>query len=318
MKARADAVFAALVFISGCAAGAVGAAIAALGAGGLVGVGAVLAGWVSACVLFVLETRRIPVSVLLVTVIGTATLASLAWTLVKAFVDQRRLARLRQAARQEVWDGHAVWLLPSTRAAAFCAGLIHPQIYLTDALVGTLEPEEIRAVVRHEAAHANAYVPLKALVARLFARTFFWLPALRDLESSYTLTAELAADEAAIRATSKQAVAAALTRVLDASVPAVGFANLTDARINKLLDPGVAPPRILSAPKLALSLLGLAGVAALAVRSPQIGGSEQMHLHAMTSAALLHRLLWERLVFVTALVTAGVLLAQRRRPAPQS
>jgi hypothetical protein len=161
-------------------------------------------------------------------------------------------------------------------------------------------------------------VPLKALVARLFARTFFWLPALRDLESSYTLTAELAADEAAIRATSTQAVAAALTRVLDASVPAVGFANLSDARINKLLDPGIAPPRILSAPKLALSLLGVAGVAALAVRSPQIGGSEQMHLHAMTSAALLHRLLWERLVFVTALVTAGVLLAQRRRPAPQS
>jgi hypothetical protein len=76
MKARADAVFAALVFISGCAAGAVGAAIAALGAGGLAGVGAVLAGWVSACVLFVLETRRIPVLVLLVTVIGTATLTS--------------------------------------------------------------------------------------------------------------------------------------------------------------------------------------------------------------------------------------------------
>jgi uncharacterized membrane protein len=297
MKARADAVFAALVFISGCAAGAVGAAIAALGAGGLAGVGAVLAGWVSACVLFVLETRRIPVLVLLVTVIGTATLTSLAWTLAKTFVDQRRLARLRESARQEVWDGHAVWLLPSTRAAAFCAGLTRPQIYLTDGLVSTLEPEEIRAVVRHEAAHADAYVPLKALVARLFARTFFWLPALRDLESS------------------KQAVAAALTRVLDASAPAVGFANLADARINKLLDPGVAPPRILSAPKLALSLLGLAGVAALAVRSPQIGGSEQMHLHAMTSAALLHRLLWERLLFVTALVTAGVLLAQRRRSA---
>ena len=312
MKARADAVFAALVFISGCATGAIGVAIAALGLGGLAGIGALLAGWVSACVLFVLETRRIPTAVLLVAVIGTATMASLAWTLFRAGWEQRRFARLRASARKEIWEGRVVWLVPSTRAAAFCAGLIHPQIYLTHGLVDSLEDEEIRAVVRHEAAHAEAYVPLKALVARLFARTFFWLPALRDLESSYTLTAELAADEAAIRATSKQAVAAALTRVLDASLPAIGFANLSDARINKLLDPRVAPPRILSVPKLALTLAALAGVAVLAVRSPQIGGSEQMHLQTMTSAALLHRLLWERLLFVVVLVAVGAFLMRRR------
>jgi hypothetical protein len=139
------------------------------------------------------------------------------------------------------------------------------------------------------------------------------LPALHDLESSYTLTAELAADEAAIRATSKRAVAAALTRVLDASVPAVGFANLSDARIDKLLDPGLALPRLLSIPKLALTLAALAGVAVLAVRSPQIGGSEQMHLQTMTGAALLHRLLWERLLFVAALVTGAIVVQRRRR-----
>ena len=315
MKARADAVFAALVFISGCAAGAIGAAIAALGLGGLAGVGALLAGWVSACVLFVLETKRIPASVLLVALIGTATMASLAWTLGKAAWAQRRLARLRKAASSELWEGRVVWLVPSTRAAAFCAGLINPQIYLTTGLVDSLEDEEVRAVVRHEAAHAEAYVPLKTLVARLFSRTLFWLPALRDLESSYTLTAELAADEAAIRATSKQAVAAALTRVLDASAPAIGFANLSDVRIDKLLDPSVAPPRILSTPKLALTLLALAGVAVLAVRSPQIGGSEQMHLHALTTAALFHRLLWERLLFVAALVVTGTFLVRRHRSA---
>jgi Zn-dependent protease with chaperone function len=315
VKARADAVFAALVFISGCAAGAIGVAIAALGLGGLAGIGALLAGWVSACVLFVLETRRIPTSVLLVAVLGTATMASLAWTVFRAGWEQRRFARLRKAARREIWEGHEVWLVPSTRAAAFCAGLIHPQIYLTHGLVDSLEDDEIRAVVRHEAAHAEAYVPLKAFVARLFARTFFWLPALRDLESSYTLTAELAADEAAIRATSKQAVAAALTRVLDASVPAVGFANLSDARIDKLLDPGVALPRMLSIPKLALTLAALAGVAVLAVHSPQIGNSEQTHLQTMTGAALLHRLLWERLLFVAALVAGAVLVQRRRRGA---
>jgi len=315
VRARADAVFAALVFISGCAAGAIGAAVAALGFGGLAGIGALLAGWVSACVLFVVETKRIPASVLLVALIGTATITSLAWTLGKAGLEQRRLAGLRKAARRALLNGRVVWLVPSRRSAAFCAGLIHPQIYLTTGLVETLEHEEITAVVRHEAAHADAYVPLKALVARLFARTFFWLPALRDLESSYTLTAELAADEAAIRATSKQAVAAALTRVLDASAPAIGFANLSDVRIDKLLDPSVAPPRILSTPKLALTLLALAGVAALAVRSPQIGGSEQVHLHALTTAALFHRLLWERLLFVAALVVTSTLLVRRRRSA---
>jgi hypothetical protein len=106
-----------------------------------------------------------------------------------------------------------------------------------------------------------------------------------------------------------------LTHVLDASAPAVGFANIADARIEKLLDPGAASPRVLSISKLAITLGALAGVAALATRSPQIGGGEQMHLHAMTTAALLHRLLWERLLFMLALATVALLALRRRRTA---
>ena len=90
--------------------------------------------------------------------------------------------------------------------------------------------------------------PLKSLLARVIARAFFWLPTLRDLEAVFTLTAELAADEVAVEATSQLTVASALDRVLDSS-PAVGFANVADARIERLLDPrGAAAEARLACP----------------------------------------------------------------------
>ena len=69
--------------------------------------------------------------------------------------------------------------------------------------------------------------PLRALLARLIASTFFWLPALRDLFERYTLVRELDADRLAQARTSPRALAGALHAV--AAGPrfagSVGFAD---------------------------------------------------------------------------------------------
>lgn len=314
MTGRADATLAALVALAGLAAAAVASSLLALGGGGATDLAEMVAGWFSACIMFFLEARHIPAAVLLIVLLVSASTVSLLATVLGAIVEQRSLARLVRPARGERLFGVPVLVLASRRPAAFCSGLIRPRVYVTEALLRSLERDELEAAVRHEAAHAAAYVPLKSLVARLLARTFFWLPTLGDLEARFTLTAELAADDAAIRATSSRAVAAALARVLDSSSPATGFASLADARIEKLLDPSVTIPPLLSRARLALTGVALVVVVALAVSPPHLGAAEREHLHVLAGSALLHRLLWQRFAIVAGVAAvASVALVSRRR-----
>lgn len=313
MRARPDATFAVLVAVAGLAAVAVGSSVAALGGGGAEGLGAMVAGWVSACILFVRETPNVPAPVLLIVVVVSASTLSFFVTLLRIVVEQRLFRRLVRAAHSERLFGERVLVLPSRRSAAFCSGLLRPQVYVTEALVRALEPVELEAVVRHEAAHAVAHAPVKSLLARVLARTFFWLPTLRDLEAKFSLTAEFAADEAAIRATSPRAVAAALAQMLDAYSPVIGFANVADARVEKLLDPAAATPSLISRIRLLVTAGALGGVVALAAVRPELGAVERAHLEALAGSALLHRLLWERLAIVAAISSIAVVAHRRRR-----
>jgi Zn-dependent protease with chaperone function len=309
MKARADASFAALVVLAGIAAGAVGVAATALG-GGVAGLGALIAGWASACIFLVRETGRLPPDVLLLVILVTATLIVFAHTALRALLERRTLVRLTRSARETVLCGVPIRVVPSRRIAAFCAGVLRPRVYLTEGLVRALDVTELEVVVRHEAAHADMRAPLKSLLARVIARSFFWLPTLRDLEAVYTLTAELAADEVAVEATSQRTVVSALDRVLDSS-PAVGFANVADARIERLLDPAVSPPQLVSRARLALTVVMLALVGWLAAARPHLTIAEQSHLHALAGTALVHGLVWERLVVVV-LGAVGIVAWRRR------
>jgi hypothetical protein len=312
VKERADARLAALLLLAAGAAAAIGMSIAAVGRGGAAGLGALAAGWVSACLLLLRETVHVPPNALLLVVVVGATLAGFVATGVLVAAEQRALRRLCRAAQTAELFGEPVRVVPSRRLAAFCAGLLRPRVYVTQGLLAELERHQLEAAVRHELAHARARAPLKSLLARLVSRTFFWLPTLRDLEAGFVLSAELAADEAAVQATSRRAVAGALTRVLDSSVPAVGFAGAADARIQRLLEPDAAAPRMLSRARLGVTGVGLAAVAALATAPPDLEAAEQNHLHALAASALLHRLVWERLVVLAAL--ALVVMAAKRRP----
>ena len=80
---------------------------------------------------------------------------------------------------------------------AFTLGVFRPQIYLSEAVWAGAH---CSAVLAHERAHRQARHPLLLAVARLSARVWWYLPLAWGALLECELTAELCADEAAVRA----------------------------------------------------------------------------------------------------------------------
>jgi hypothetical protein len=163
----------------------------------------------------------------------------------------RRLRSLAVVARRRV-GGHDALIVADPRPVAFCAGLRRPAVYVTTGVLERLGPDELRAVVEHEAHHVRRRDPLRLLVAQLLADAFA-IPALRDLPDRQHATADLAADAAAVAATgTPRPLAAALLRLPDPR----------PERVDQLL--GI-PPAAGSFALLACTLVATAGLVALAV-----------------------------------------------------
>ena len=96
------------------------------------------------------------------------------------------------------------------RPIAFCAGALHPTVFLTPALIDGLNAREIDAVLVHEQNHVERHEPLRRSLAKATTDVFFFIPlvtwwAERRLEAS-----ELAADRAAIAQLGHRTVGRAL------------------------------------------------------------------------------------------------------------
>lgn len=90
-------------------------------------------------------------------------------------------------------------LFADERPQAFCAGLLHPRVYVSTGAVEILAPEELDAVLAHEHHHAHHHDPLRLFLARMLSDSLFFLPVLRRLADRYAAVAELAADAAAVQ-----------------------------------------------------------------------------------------------------------------------
>jgi Zn-dependent protease with chaperone function len=110
--------------------------------------------------------------------------------------------------------------LAGTGSTVFCAGLALPSVYVAASAAAALTPDQLDAVLSHEAAHARRRDPLRRLIARAAADTLFYLPLARWLSCRQAETAELRADRAAVGHAGRQAVASALLAVQDAAAPA--------------------------------------------------------------------------------------------------
>lgn len=223
------------------------AALAHLGVDGIADVGWTLISALSAC--FVSAAHGVGVSLGALAAVLLALASALAFARAGvAALRQQRLLRLLPLERAEDERLLAVaraagvgtlWLLPARRPGAFCFGLLRPRVVVTRGLLERLEPHQQAAAIWHEAHHAQAREPLRCLLVRLVAASFFWLPVLADLADRYLLVKELQADQVAANRTSRRALAAALGQVAARPAPAgaVGLGELAGARIERLADP---------------------------------------------------------------------------------
>lgn len=141
----------------------------------------------------------------------------------------------------------------------FCYGFIRPRVCVPATLLPMLDDSELRAVLRHEAYHAQSRDPLKVWLSRALARGLCFLPLAGDLRDSYLAAKEVAADETATFA-DELSLASALVKMLSAGeaelqpipigagLPWVSIARLisvirdgpnqTEERIRRLIDGG--------------------------------------------------------------------------------
>jgi Zn-dependent protease with chaperone function len=323
MGERPDLIFGASLLLAGAAAVALLAALAEAGPGGIAGFAAVSAGVVSACILFAIELRHLPPA--LVVVSSTAVASGVAFLLALRSIrcEQRSIRALVGVAlaetdyRDALPDpcGVEIEVVRSRRPAAFCAGLVRPRVVITTALLDALAADERRAVVAHELSHAHRNAPLKLALGRLAVRTLFWVPLLRDLVERYVLLTELEADRAAIAATSRAALAGALSQALATPTigGSVGLADHAAARIDRLFDARARLPQLLGRARAAGTLLLLGVLAALVHSSTRLSSSESAQLHSMSINLLAHHLQARLLGFAITALTLALLITAARR-----
>jgi hypothetical protein len=320
---RADILLAALLISAAAAAAAVAGAVAEIGVHGVLELGAVAVGIATACFLFAFEVRHLPPAVVVLSLLAVGSTVRLVRALQATWSEQRLLRRLPTMAIDQTSFASlaataaavSIEVVPAASANAFCVGILRPRVLVTRGLLERLDEEEQRAAIIHELEHAAARGPLKVALARVVARTFFWLPALGDLLDRYILVAELEADRAAVKTTSRAALAGALLEVIEAprTAGALGLADFAAPRIDRLFDPYAALPPLLRRSSLVAALASVAGAAFLVACSPHLGVGESAQLHAMTVNLLVHHV-GDRLLGLaeTAGIVAVVLLVRRR------
>lgn len=123
---------------------------------------------------------------------------------------------------------------------AFTAGFFSPRVYVAREIQEFLPPEELEAVIAHEAAHVRRLDPLRLSTLRFLAFTLFWIPALRKLADDMCDEAEVLADDAAQEGR-PLVIASAILRLADwrslkRGAAVIGFhrSDLLDRRIRRL------------------------------------------------------------------------------------
>lgn len=314
MSERPDLLLTVLLLMAAAAGAALVGSLIEIGPHGMVGLGAVGLGVLTACFLFAFEIRHLPPAVIGASLLVLSSSIALVLALLRVWREQLLLSRL---PRIPIAAGDVpVDMVPSATVNAFCAGVIRPRVLVTKGLLARLDDDELRAAVMHELEHARARGPLKVALAHIATRTLFWLPALGDLLDRYVLLSELAADRAAIRATSRSALAGALSEVVDGPprlAGAVALADFAAPRIDRLFDPRAELPPIFRRSSLLAGLAALGLVAFVLVCSPHLGLGESAQLHSMSVNLLAHRL-HDRLIGLgeTAVLVSTAIALRRR------
>lgn len=174
----------------------------------------------------------------LVVAVVSAAVGVLFARLVKQQLD---VERIRRRTRRRRLFGTTVHVMGGTVACT--AGPLVPGIFLGDAVMASLDADELRAVVLHERAHRRRMDPLwaaLAAVARGLTPAPLWWPEAATRAEAHR---EIMADRVALRGgASRRALAASLLKVPAAPAGVVGFASVSELRVRALLDGTPCPP----------------------------------------------------------------------------
>jgi Zn-dependent protease with chaperone function len=131
----------------------------------------------------------------------------------------RALRRLPRAEHCPEWARGDVECITSAAPAAFCAGTLRPRVYVTDSLVELLSPPELAAVIAHERAHAQRRDPLQRSLLAALSDLLLNAPWVLWLRHRQREQAEISADRAASALAGPDAVANALSSLMEATEP---------------------------------------------------------------------------------------------------
>jgi len=190
----------------------------------------------AACQSFVLPVVSVwAITVLALGSFAFAVLALAAQSALRQLRASRRFLAGLQNLRAAPVGGAGTLVFTDPSPQAFCAGLLRPRIYLSDATLELLGVDELDAVLAHEAHHARYRDPLRIFFARVLREALFFLPVLRHLAERYAALAELAADAAAVHRTrdDPQPLACALLAFHESGSPAV--VGIAPERVDHLL-----------------------------------------------------------------------------------
>ena len=195
-----------------------------------------------------------------------------------ALVGIHRARRDRRALRAEPWLGshhlhgdHELVVLPTAHPVAVSVPGARGQIVISEGLADVLGPDELEAVVRHEAAHLDRGHHRYLLLVTVLEHALAFCPPIRRSTGALRVTLERWADEEAAGTShaSRQVVRRALLGVTSALVAAPNVAAFTAAEtvVERLdaLDDDAPRPSPLSHAMLYLPGVGLVALATLAL-----------------------------------------------------
>ncbi|WP_031511366.1 M56 family metallopeptidase [Streptomyces megasporus] len=139
---------------------------------------------------------------------------------------------------------HDAVLVDHDTPAVYCLPGRSRRVVVTRGAIDVLSREQLRAVLEHERAHITGRHHLCRAAAEAFARAFPKLPLARHAREQTALLLELAADDRALRACSRETLATALCEVAAGQAPrtAFGAGGASAAiRLHRLLTPTTGP-----------------------------------------------------------------------------
>ena len=148
---------------------------------------------------------------------------------------------------------------------AVTTGLLRPRVTISTGAIEALADDELAAVLAHEAHHVASRDPLRLLIAGALAELATPFPIVSHLARRLELAIEVAADAAAVRATSAAAVAASLMHFLEPVPDGAAACGIGGSYVGERVDAlcGNAPRSSRPARELAASALAVVLIVAV-------------------------------------------------------